>query len=185
MNDNQRTAVLTSMAAVAQEPLSESAERLLARVCEWSGVKQPKIVSSRRLTVSRKRIELPEHVTTMTVLHVVAHLATPPMFPTHGAEFCDRLLGLAEHFTPWTEALLEQEFARRGVHYTAQHRQRAVLKAVFQRETDGTEIVEAALDDPPELIVGGPISLDRASKILTVGETSVPLSRLRYLAKVR
>lgn len=185
MNDNQRTVVLTSLTSVAQEPLLENADRLLVRMCEYAGLKQPIIEYGSKLSVSRKRVQLPDTASTMTVLHAVAHLATPAVFPAHGAEFCDQLLILARRFTPWTEALLEQEFARRGVHYTAQHRQKAVFKAILQREVDGTEIVEAALADPPELIVGGPVTLDRDAKIVTIGASSVPLSRFRYLAKVK
>lgn len=177
--------MLASLLAVAQEPLPESADKLLERACDWSGTPKPIVSQSGRLAVSRRRVELPSTATTMTVMHVAAHLSTPSVFPPHGAEFCDRLLKLTERFTPWTWALLQQEFALRGVHHTAEHRQRAVLKAVLQRSVDGTEEVEAVVDDPPGHVVGGPVSYDKVRQTVYVGNVAVELRRLRYLAKIR
>lgn len=185
MNDNQRAAVLKCLSEIEQEPLHESAARLLERACDYSGVKRPIVSIGPRLVVSRKRVELPESATVLTVLHVAGHLATPGVFPPHGAEFCSNLLTLTDRFAPWTDALLQQRFIQRRVHYTAEHRRKAVLKAVLQRAVDGTEEVCAVLDDPPQQIVGGPVSFDKGAQVVRVGGEKFELHRLRYLAKIR
>ena|ERR1700752_3477130 len=189
IGDNQRTSVVEAMRAVSESvPAEESPRATAISACLRAGV-SPEIKIGSALRVTRRRLELPEDATIVTVCHGVAHVATPSVFPPHGAEFCALLLDLIERpgllsGRPDVAARLRTELDLRGAHYTPDHRCRAVLKAVTQRATDGTSVVEAVADDPPVSVTGKMLFRKSADEIV-VGDSVLPLTRLRYLAKVR
>jgi hypothetical protein len=180
MNDNQKTAVLAAMTAV-NEPMTTTTSEFLTSACEALSLSPPPRITSGGFEVSGSGLSLPERCGSMTVLHSVAHLATPRVFPSHGAEFCAILLRVATAMTPYHAELLRQEFDSRGIHYSPDHRRRAVIKAVTQRASDGTRLVEAIFDSPPERVEGA-MTYRRGS--LTIASEVYDLARLRYLAKV-
>ena len=187
LHDNQRAAVLEAISA-AQRAAGQREVRpwpTLAQACATLGVPHPRVVGlvGTGFSVSHKTVALPESTSDMTTLHAVAHLATPSLFPAHGSEFCERLLVVTERLRPFAAEVLRSELDMRGVHHTASQRRRAVVKAVTQRSNDGTSVVEATADDPPERVVG-PMTYDKEAGSILVGQTEIMLDRLRYLAKV-
>lgn len=176
MNDNQKSAVLGAIASV-REPCQNPAETM-RRACAHFGATPP-AMSEGSFRVTPTTTTLSESPTTMTVLHAAAHLVTSRAFPAHGAEFCANLLRVTRSLEPYQAEMLRHEFDARGVHYTPDHRRRAVIKAVVQRASDGTRVVEAIFDDPPEH-VEGPMTWDSKTRRV-MGQ---PLDRLRYLSRV-
>jgi hypothetical protein len=182
VNDNQKTAVLAAI-NVTSQPLTTSPERLMDEACRELRISSPRlrVGSTSGFSVAVSTTTLSSNPSEMTVLHAAAHLATDRVFPAHGAEFCANLLAVASALVPYQAELLRHELDAHGVHYTAAHRRRAVIKAVTQRATDGTRVVEAVLDDPPQTTEGS-FAYDRPW--IVVGGERLAVDRLRYLAKV-
>lgn len=181
MNDTQKTAVLASIRSCKGQV--RSSREMVGRACRVLGVKTPEVRDGSGMTVTGSSVTIPETSDAVTALHAVAHLATPAIFPAHGAEFCENMLRACRRCAPLEAEMLRAEFDSRGVHYTAQHRRKAVIKAVIQRATDGTESVEAVFDDPPLRRVGA-VGYSRPRQQVSIGGVWFSLSKLRYLAKV-
>lgn len=180
--DTQRTAVVAAMDAARQHTgktidVLECAEHL--------GIPESKIHlhDGVGMCVKRGGAEISTTAEPMTVLHALAHMATPDIFPPHGSEFCANLLRATSRFFPRAGHVLEAKFQELGVHYSDEHRRKAVIKAVVQRAVDGTSRVEAVFGAPPQRVEGS-FRYDRRSATITVDDQQFELDRLRYLSRV-
>ena len=182
MIDTQKTAVLSAMAAASEYLIDEIR---LDRACAVLGIDPSSVHISRRpgMRVSLARGEISASATPMTVLHMLAHMATPSVFPHHGAEFCENLIAVTESVSQVAADALRESLDASGAHYTPDHRRRAVIKAVVQRAVDGTSRVEAVFSSPPQRVEGA-FNYDRRGGTITINEEQFDLERLRYLSRV-
>lgn len=115
--------------------------------------------------------------TPIGMMHVVAHAATDPVFPAHGAEFCANVLRILPSAL---SAALASELDARGVHRAPEQRVRQSRREVVVAAKRGGP-VEMVFDDPPEMIVSSIDTVQRTEIRLCDGRC-VALERLRYAA---
>lgn len=183
MIDAQRGAVRDAMrAAAAGERPVEAAPLVVAALRRLGS--SARVEEGRRFEASRRRVAAPRRALPTAALHAAAHAAVDPVFPPHGAEFCAALLRAADGLAPASARRLRAEFEARGVHFTPDHRRRAVMRSVLQRAGDGTADVEAIADDPPQRVVGPFLEYRRGVDVVVGGADPIPLPRLRYFGRV-
>ncbi len=182
MIDTQKKWVV---AAIATTDSRWSGSMDIGAACSALGIDRSKVVErdDPGMAVSRSRIAVSRTARPMTILHALAHFATPDLFPPHGSEFCENLLAATEAVNPQAASCLRACFDETGAHYSDDHRRRAVIKSVVQRSVDGTSKVEAVFSSPPQRVEGRFV-YDRRAGTITVDDEDFELDRLRYLFRV-
>lgn len=106
---------------------------------------------------------------TIDLLHAVAHLAVPPVFPAHGVEFVNSLIALVQRHAPQGAELLVAELDRRRVTRDPAARAANVRRrAVYAVGKEVGALVRVVLDGPPE---------EHVCQLLEVGKTGLLVRR--------
>ena len=182
MIDTQKTAVL---AAIERAKPHAAGPLEVEQACSVLGLSPSRVsvADGNGMRATRSGGELGLHASPMTALHMLAHLATPDVFPPHGAEFCENLILVTESQYPHAAHVLVDALAGKGAHFNAEHRKRAVIKAVVQRAADGTARVEAIFSSPPKRVEGS-FRYDRPARCVVIDDEPYDLEDLRYLSRL-